>query len=70
MAVTRSLRGFAILVLIMQVFFAVIYAFEFGYSQTVSYSDFNGLIATIFLCMLLLIGIIRCIKDLAYLQSI
>lgn len=56
MAVERSLKGFATIVLIMEIFFSIIYAFEEGYAQTVTYSDFNGLVATIFLCMLLLIG--------------
>jgi hypothetical protein len=56
MAGSRSLKGFAIIVLVMQTFFAIIYGFEEGYNQTVSYSDFNGLLATVFLCMLLLIG--------------
>ncbi len=56
MATGRSLKGFAIIILIMEVFFAIIYAFEEGYSAKVSYSDFNGLMATVFLCMLLLVG--------------
>jgi len=64
MATERSLRGFALITLVMQVFFGIIYAFEEGYSATVSYSDFNGLLAAVFLCMLLLIGIIEMTKDL------
>ena len=58
MATERSLRGFAIITLVMQVFFGIIYAFEEGYASTVSYADFNGLLAAVFLCMLLLIGTI------------
>jgi hypothetical protein len=56
MATERSLRGFALITLVMQVFFGIIYAFEEGYSSSVSYSDFNGLLAAVFLSMLLLIG--------------
>ena len=40
----------------MQIFFGIIYAFEEGYASTVTYADFNGLLAAVFLCMLLLIG--------------
>ncbi len=64
MAAGRSLKGFAVIVLIMEIFFGIIYAFEEGYAQTVSYSDFNGLIATIFLSMLLLVGNSSNIQDL------
>lgn len=56
MATQRSLKGFAVMALVMQVFFAIIYAFEEGYSPVVSYSDFNGLLAAVFLMMLLLVG--------------
>jgi hypothetical protein len=56
MAATRSLRGFAIIVIVMEIFFAIIYAFEQGYSSNVGFSDFNGLVASVFLCMLLLVG--------------
>ena len=58
MATKKSLKGFAVIVIVMEIFFAAIYGFEEGYSSNVSYSDFNGLIATVFLCMLLLIGTI------------
>ena len=56
MATVRSLRGFAAITLFMQIFFGIIYAFEEGYSPNVSYADFNGLLAAVFLCMLLLVG--------------
>ena len=56
MATQRSLKSFAVIGIVMQIFFGVIYAFEEGYSHNVSYSDFNGLLATVFLCMLLLVG--------------
>ena len=57
MATERSLRGFAVIALVMQIFFGIMYAFAEGYATNVSYSDFNGLIASVFLCMLLLVGI-------------
>jgi hypothetical protein len=52
----NSLKGFAVIAIVMEVFFAIIYGFHEGYTPTVSYADFNGLIVAIFLIMLLLIG--------------
>ena len=70
MATVRSLRGFAAITLVMQIFFGIIYAFEEGYSPTVSYADFNGLLAAVFLCMLLLVGICFSTQDLDFLLFI
>lgn len=56
MAVDRSLRGFAIIAIVMEIFFAIIYGFEEGYTKDVQYADFNGLMVAVFLVMLLLVG--------------
>lgn len=56
MAVERSLRAFAIIAIIMEIFFAIIYGFHEGYVKDVQYADFNGLLVAVFLVMLLLVG--------------
>lgn len=56
MGVDRSLKGFAIIAIVMEIFFAIIYGFHEGYTLDVQYADFNGLIAAVYLIMLLLIG--------------
>lgn len=56
MTAAKSLKGFAVIALIMETFFAIIYAFEEGYSKTVNFADMNGLIVAVFLTMLLLVG--------------
>jgi hypothetical protein len=66
MAPSTSLKGFAVIVLVMEVFFAIIYAFEEGYSSTVTFEDYNGLLTALFLSMLLLIGTQSPTQDSAY----
>ena len=56
MAVDRSLKGFAVIAIVMEIFFAIIYGFHEGYVNTVTYADFNGLLVAVYLTMLLLIG--------------
>lgn len=56
MAADRSLKGFAIIAIVMEIFFAIIYGFHEGYSPTVNYADINGLFVALYLVMLLLIG--------------
>jgi hypothetical protein len=56
MAVNRSLKSFAIIAIILEIFFAIIYAFEEGYVAVPTDGDFNGLLSAIYLIMLLLIG--------------
>lgn len=56
MAAEQSLQKFARIAIVMEIFFAIIYGFHEGYTTTVQYSDFNGLLVAIFLVMLLLIG--------------
>jgi hypothetical protein len=56
MAVDRSLKGFAVIAIVMEIFFAIIYGFHEGYTNNVQYADFNGLIVAIYLVMLLLVG--------------
>jgi uncharacterized membrane protein len=58
MAVDRSLKSFAVIALVMEVFFAIIYGFHEGYPAQVGYSDMNGLLVAVYLIMLLLVG--RC----------
>ena len=66
MATVRSLRGFAAITLFMQIFFGIIYDFEEGYSPIVTFVDFNGLLAAVFLCMLLLVGTSTDTQDLGF----
>lgn len=56
MAATASLKGFAIAALILEVFFAIIYAFTVGYARSQGFDELNGLLTALFLSMLLLIG--------------
>lgn len=56
MAANKSLKGFAIIAIVFEIFFAIIYGFELGFTKTVSFSDMNGLIVAVFLTMLLLVG--------------
>lgn len=56
MAASTSLRAFAIIAMVMEIFFAIIYGFHEGYTKDVQYADFNGLIVAVFLVMLLLVG--------------
>lgn len=56
MGVDLSLKGFAISALILEVFFAIIYSLTQSYSVNLSNADFNGLMVSIFLCFLILIG--------------
>ena len=56
MAVVGSLRIYAFTAIIMEIFFAVIYAFQQGVVQTSTFADFDGLILTVFLSILLLVG--------------
>ena len=56
MAVAGELKSFAAMAIIMEVFFAIIYGFHQGYTTTVEFADFNGLIVVIYLLMLLLVG--------------
>lgn len=56
MGVDGSLKGFAIVALVLQVFFAIIFSLTQSYSANLSALDFNGLIGGIFLCFLILIG--------------
>lgn len=55
----KSLKAFAVIAFVFEIFFAIIYGFEEGFSKTVSYSDMNGLIVAVFLTMLLLVGKFR-----------
>ena len=52
----KSLKGFVAIAFVFEVFFAIIYGFQEGFSQTVNYADMNGLIVAVFLVMLLLVG--------------
>jgi uncharacterized membrane protein len=56
MAVDKSLKSFAIIALVMETFFAIIYGFHEGYPTTVNFSDMNGLLVAVYLIMLLLVG--------------
>lgn len=56
MAVASDLKAFAVVAIVMEVFFAIIYGFHQGYTSTVEFADFNGLIVVIYLLMLLLVG--------------
>ena len=56
MAVDKSIKAFAVIAIVMEVFFAIIYGFHEGYTKSVNYADANGLIVAIYLVMLLLIG--------------
>jgi hypothetical protein len=56
MNAVRSLKGFAVIAFVMELFFALIYGFEEGFSKTVNFADMNGLIVAVFLTMLLLVG--------------
>jgi hypothetical protein len=69
MGVDRSLKGFAIIAIVMEIFFAIIYGFHEGYTKDVQYADFNGLIAAVYLVMLLLIGTPHSTQVLGFSQS-
>ena len=57
MSVNAELKSFAVIAIVMEVFFAIIYGFHQGYAPTVEYADVNGLIVVIYLLMLLLVGL-------------